>query len=126
MQEKCLRIIKGKEGCCQVHFSKNEPVFSGHFPRLPVVPGVLLLQLLIELGSRAWGVERETMVLKELNNVRFRQQVQPGDVIELEVRVFESSLIKGWGIKEGRVVLEAEFYLQEGENEPENSSYLDN
>lgn len=126
MQEKCLRIIKGKEGCCRVHFSQNEPVFSGHFPLLPVVPGVLLLQLLIELGSRACGVEREAMVLKELNNVRFRQQVQPGDVIELEVRVIESSLIKGWGFKEGQVVLEADFYLQEGENEPENSSYLDN
>ncbi len=117
MEEKCLRIIEGKEGCCRVNFSREEPVFSGHFPEFPVMPGVLLLELLIGLGGKIRGIKPEKTFVKELNKIRFRQQVRPGDQIELEASVTDSALIKGRGLKNGRVVLEAEFLLQEEEDE---------
>gem|GEM_PF-2337850 len=117
MEEICLRIIEGREGCCRVFFSREEPVFSGHFPEFPVMPGVLLLDLLINLGARIRGITPEKIFLKELKKVRFRQQVRPGDQIELEARVTETHLVKGWGLKDGRVVLEAEFLLLEDKDE---------
>ena len=117
MEEKCLRIIEGIEGYCRVNFSRNEPVFSVHFPDYPVMPGVLLLDLLIGLGARIRGIPPDKIFVKGLNKVRFRQQVRPGDQIELEARVTETRLIRGRALKDGRVVLEAEFLLQEEEDE---------
>jgi len=117
LEEKCIKVIKGKEACSLINFSTEEPVFAGHFPEFPVLPGVLLLDLLGRLAIKTLGKPPENTVIKELNKVRFRQQVQPGDTIELETRVLAPNLVRGWGLKGGRVVLEAEFLLQEAENE---------
>jgi len=126
VKEKCIKVIKGKEGCSLINFSLEEPVFTGHFPKFPVLPGVLLVDLLSRLAIKTLGKTPETTVIKELNKVRFRQQVQPGDTIELETRVFGPNQVRGWGLKGGRIVMEAEFLLQEAGNEKENSPHGNN
>jgi 3-hydroxyacyl-[acyl-carrier-protein] dehydratase len=76
--------------------TQNEPFFEGHFPDYPVMPGVLIVEALAQVG--AVGV----MVLEEfrgklalfagIDGVRFRRQVIPGDVLTMEVEI---SRLKG-------------------------------
>ena len=71
--------------------SANEPVFTGHFPDRPVFPGVLILEAMAQAGG-IWALNtmpenRGLMtVLAGIDEVRFRRQVVPGDVLRLEVR----------------------------------------
>lgn len=76
--------------------SQNEPFFEGHFPDYPVMPGVLIVEALAQVG--AVGV----MMLEEfrgklalfagIDGVRFRRQVIPGDTLTMEVGI---SRLKG-------------------------------
>ncbi|MFN3232726.1 MAG: 3-hydroxyacyl-ACP dehydratase FabZ [Alphaproteobacteria bacterium] len=69
----------------------NEPFFQGHFPEKPVMPGVLIVEALAQTAATlAMDVllsddEAAYVYLTALDNVKFRQQVVPGDVIELHV-----------------------------------------
>ncbi len=69
----------------------NEPFFQGHFPEKPVMPGVLIVEALAQTAATmAMDVlltddEAAYVYLTALDNVKFRQQVVPGDVIELYV-----------------------------------------
>ncbi len=76
--------------------TQNEPFFEGHFPDYPVMPGVLIVEAMAQVG--AVGV----MALEEfrgklalfagIDGVRFRRQVIPGDVLRMEVEI---SRLKG-------------------------------
>ena len=76
--------------------TQNEPFFQGHFPDYPVMPGVLIVEAMAQVG--AVGV----MTLEEfrgklalfagIDGVRFRRQVIPGDVLRMEVQI---SRLKG-------------------------------
>ena len=65
----------------------NEPFFCGHFPGAPVMPGVLILEALAQVGAVAVLSEPENRgrlaLFGGINNARFRHQVSPGDVLEL-------------------------------------------
>ena len=67
----------------------NEPFFAGHFPEYPVMPGVLIVEALAQVGAVAvlHGGDRGTTIpfLAGLDNFRFKRQVIPGDVLRLEV-----------------------------------------
>jgi 3-hydroxyacyl-[acyl-carrier-protein] dehydratase len=71
--------------------SAGEPVFQGHFPDRPIFPGVLILEAMAQAGG-IWALNtmpenRGLMtVLAGIDDVRFRRQVVPGDVMRLEVR----------------------------------------
>lgn len=65
----------------------NEPFFCGHFPGQPVMPGVLILEALAQVGAVAILSEPENRgriaLFGGVKNARFRRQVTPGDVLEL-------------------------------------------
>ncbi|MGN0984625.1 MAG: 3-hydroxyacyl-ACP dehydratase FabZ [Gemmiger sp.] len=65
----------------------NEPFFCGHFPGQPVMPGVLILEALAQVGAVAVLAEEENRgklaLFGGVKNARFKQQVTPGDVLEL-------------------------------------------
>lgn len=71
--------------------SANEPVFTGHFPDKPIFPGVLIIEAMAQAGG-IWALNtmpenRGLMtVLAGIDEVRFRRQVVPGDVMRLEMR----------------------------------------
>jgi 3-hydroxyacyl-[acyl-carrier-protein] dehydratase len=70
----------------------NEPFFSGHFPGMPVMPGVLVLEALAQsaalLAIHILGLEVvPTFMLTGLDKVRFRRKVVPGDQLRMEVRL---------------------------------------
>ncbi len=64
--------------------SANEPYFAGHFPGVPVVPGVLLCEALAQLGATV-GAGDGPLALAGVQRARFRRPVVPGDALRLEV-----------------------------------------
>ncbi len=71
--------------------SFNEPFFQGHFPGLPVMPGVLIMEALAQAGGLMviadWSkedIESSIFLFSGMENVRFRQPVRPGDRLDLE------------------------------------------
>ena len=76
------------------NISINEPQFTGHFPKEPIMPGVLLVEALAQVGGLFVlnGVENpedySTYFLK-IDNVRFKRKVVPGDTLQLEVFMVE-------------------------------------
>lgn len=68
--------------------SANEMHFCGHFPEMHVMPGVLIIEALAQVGAVSILTEEENKgkiaFFGGIKNARFRQQVYPGDVLELE------------------------------------------
>src|SRR5262245_4145716 len=71
--------------------SANEPFFQGHFPDLPIMPGVLIVEALAQCAGAALlgSLDREgkLAMLAGVDGFRFRRPVVPGDVLRLEVRL---------------------------------------
>ena len=90
--------------------TQNEPFFEGHFPDYPVMPGVLIVEAMAQVG--AVGV----MALEEfrgklalfagIDGVRFRRQVIPGDTLRMEVELTRLKGRAGWG--KGAVTVDGE------------------
>lgn len=94
----------------------NEPFFEGHFPGRPVMPGVLMIEALAQVGGvmmlKTLGTEGKVAYLVSISNARFRKTVVPGDVLRLEIEVVKMKskigLIKGVGKVDGEEVCDAE------------------
>ena len=71
--------------------TQNEPFFQGHFPDYPVMPGVLVIEGMAQVGAvgvMAGGEHSEKLALfAGIDGVRFRKQVVPGDVLTMEVEI---------------------------------------
>ena len=72
-----------------------DPVFKGHFPDYPILPGVLICEAIVQSGAiliaQLPGGTMAGMIpaLTRLSNAKFKQMVRPGDVLEMEVRFKE-------------------------------------
>jgi UDP-N-acetylglucosamine acyltransferase len=93
--------------------SANEPYFAGHFPGVPVVPGVLLCEALAQLGAQVAGPEG-ALGLRGVHRARFRRPVVPGDALRLEVTALEEGpawRFRGVVALDDAVVAEIDFDL---------------
>lgn len=74
----------------------NEPFFAGHFPGNPVMPGVLIIEALAQVGAVAMlsipEMKGKTAYFAGIDKARFRKKVVPGDVLMLETSIVK---IKG-------------------------------
>ena len=98
--------------------SWNEPFFQGHFPGMPIMPGVLQVEAMAQAGivlaARSGGFDPVTQVAMfvGIDGVRFRKQVTPGDQLVIEVVPLRKGRIwkmKGEITVDGEVVSQAEF-----------------
>lgn len=73
--------------------SMNEPYFAGHFPGNPVMPGVLIIEALAQVGAVAMlsmpEMKGKTAYFAGIDKAKFRQKVVPGDVLMLETTIIK-------------------------------------
>src|SRR6266536_3088835 len=92
----------------------NEPFFAGHFPNLPIMPGVLIVEAIAQAGGALLLTEIEDrqhklMVFTGIERARFRRPVVPGDQLRIEVEV------KAWRENTGRAAVRMEGIAYVGE-----------
>ena len=93
--DRVLHLEAGVRGVGVKNVTLNERFFLGHFPGNPILPGVLIVEALAQLGGLVVGAvtgetEKTPWVLGEIANVRFRRPVVPGDQLVLEVEVVKT------------------------------------
>lgn len=99
------RIEELEEGVRAVgvkNVTVNEPFFQGHFPEYAVMPGVLIVEALAQVGAVAMLKKPENQgrlaFFAGIDNFRFKQQVRPGDTLRLEVEIMRLKGVIGKGI----------------------------
>ena len=109
MDEKTIRAIK--------NVTINEPHFLGHFPGIPVMPGVLIVEAMAQAGgfllfSQTDDREGKLIYFTGIDKCRFRKPVVPGDQLIFEVELVAKrstfAKIRGRALVDGVVVCEAE------------------
>ena len=111
-----IELESGKKAVGIKNVSINEPFFQGHFPGYPVMPGVLIMEALAQVGAVAILSMEENRgkigLFAGIDGARFRQQVKPGDVLRLEIEMtkIRGSIgkAKGKASVDGKTVAEAE------------------
>ena len=95
----------------------NEPFFRGHFPDHPIMPGVLIIEAMGQVGGlllmdTVEDAEEKVVYFMALDNVKWRRPVTPGDQVLFEVEMVNLRRsvckMKGKGTVNGKVVAEAE------------------
>lgn len=98
-------IIPGEKVVARKNVTINEEFFVGHFPGNPVMPGVLQVETMAQVGSIPLlsqpDFKNKIAYLAGLNNVKFRKNVVPGDVLEITVEIVK--LKKRMGIGKGTI-----------------------
>ena len=122
MVDRILELQPGVRAVGIKNVSGNEPYFSGHFPGNPIMPGVLIVEALAQVGAVAVLAMPEhqgkLVLFAGMDKVRFRRPVLPGDqlVLEVELARLRGNIGKGKAIAkvDGEPVAEVEltFSLQ--------------
>ena len=95
----------------------NEPFFQGHYPGHPIMPGVLLIEAMAQVGGLLMmdaidNVEDKVVYFMTMDNVKWRRPVTPGDQVRFELEMLQfrrhTCRMKGVGFVDGQVVAEAE------------------
>jgi beta-hydroxyacyl-ACP dehydratase FabZ len=99
--------------------TQNEPFFQGHFPGMPVMPGVLIIEALAQAGAllackaSKFDPDKQVIFFMAIDKAKFRKPVVPGDQLSLEVVPLRKGgtiwKMRGEAKVAGQVVTEAEF-----------------
>lgn len=92
----------------------NEPFFQGHFPTYPVMPGVLIIEALAQVGAVSLlGMDEyrgKLAFFAGIDKVRFRRQVKPGDTLRLEVEM--GKMRRGVGVGSATATVDGELAVR--------------
>jgi UDP-3-O-[3-hydroxymyristoyl] N-acetylglucosamine deacetylase/3-hydroxyacyl-[acyl-carrier-protein] dehydratase len=115
--DRILEIEEKKRIVGLKNVSINEPFFQGHFPGHPIMPGVLIIEAMAQVGGMLLmgsigDPESKVVYFMSLDNVKFRRPVKPGDQIrfELVITQLRGTVCKMHGVAkvEGEIVAEAD------------------
>ena len=91
MLDRIIEVEPGKRAVGIKNLSFNEPFFQGHFPEQPVMPGVLQMEALAQLGAwlllKELGAEGQVGYFVSIKEAKFRRPVVPGDQLRLEIEI---------------------------------------
>ena len=118
--DKIVSLESGKKIKAVKSVSLAEEYLADHFPTFPVLPGVLLLEGLVESASwlvrEAENFAHSMILLEEARNVKYKSFLAPGGQIEytVEAKIIEENLssFTGFGLSEGERIVEARFGLR--------------
>lgn len=115
--DRVRELVEGKSIIALKNVTFNEPFFTGHFPGVPVMPGVLMVEAMAQAGgilmfNSLEDKDSKIAMLMGVDKCRFRRPVRPGDqmIIEVEVLRFRSRVgkMQGKTLVDGAVAAEAE------------------
>ena len=110
--DRVVELEEGKRVVAIKNISYDEPVFQGHFPGLPLFPGVLQLECMAQAsGLCLGGGDADRIgVLVGIERARFNRPVRPGDQLRIEAEIV--GLRRGFGKAEGKVFCDGEMVAQ--------------
>src|SRR5512147_1458160 len=115
--DRILEMETGKKIVGLKNVTINEPFFQGHFPGHPIMPGVLLVEAMAQVGGVLAllsdpNPETKVLYFMSIDKVKFRKPVLPGDQVRFEMEVIKQrgpiKSFKAEATVEGAVVAEAE------------------
>jgi 3-hydroxyacyl-[acyl-carrier-protein] dehydratase len=127
--DRVLELQKGERIVALKNVTINEPFFVGHFPHVPVMPGVLIIEALAQaagvLSFQTMGRvsdDQSVYYFVGIDGARFKRPVSPGDQLRLEVKIarIARSIWKYTGVAtvDGQVAAEAELMCTLRQIEP--------
>ena len=115
--DKVIEHVPGKKAVALKNVTINEPQFQGHFPGRPLMPGVLIVEAMAQVGgiivTQMPNLPKGLFVFAGINNVKFRRPVVPGDQLEitcelLSIKRQRFGKVKGEAHVEGNLVCSGE------------------
>lgn len=115
-----VRDVQVNVGCVGIkNVTCNEPQFTGHFPGMPILPGVMIIEAMAQTAGVLVGLSMDLVdkgakvFFMGVEGAKFRRKVIPGDVLELHVRALRGGgrvwKFEGRGIVDGELAAEANF-----------------
>lgn len=114
--DRVLELEIGKRAKGIKNVTINEPFFQGHFPGHPIMPGVLIVEAMAQVGGvlafKSSAVSNKVVYFMGIDGARFRRPVVPGDTLELVLNVTKCRgaiwMFKGEAFVSNALVAEAE------------------
>lgn len=103
MVDRIVELIPGKMAIGIKNVSINEPYFAGHFPGQPIMPGVMMIEAMAQVGACALladeSFQGQLAYLAGVDRIRFKRLVVPGDTLTIrtELSQIKGSIGKGKG-----------------------------
>ena len=117
--DRITSLEPGKKLVCHKNLTMAEEYLFDHFPGFPVMPGVLMLETLVQAGAWLLGLSEDfkhsMIVLRDARNVKYGTFMDPGNRMEVKVDLLErtetGATFKGSGSKNGQSTVNARFTL---------------
>jgi 3-hydroxyacyl-[acyl-carrier-protein] dehydratase len=130
--DRVTQVVPGQSILGRKMVAFNEPWFQGHFPGYPVMPGVLIVEAMAQLGGLlAYATDRDSeasvqtpnqdpadrgrMAFLSMDKVKFRRPVIPGDALDLSIQVLHRRgnvwRLRGEGRVDGKLCAQAELLV---------------
>ncbi len=118
-------LTPGVKAVAKKCVSYNEPYFQGHFPKEPVMPGVLIIEALAQAGAVAiLSLEEnkgKTAYFAAIQSAKFKRKVIPGDVLMLETEIIKQKgsigIGKATALVDGKIAVQAELTFAISDNQ---------
>lgn len=106
MVDRIIEIVPRQSAVAIKNLSHGEPVFAGHFPGMPLFPGVLQLECMAQTAGLCFGEEigDRVGVLAGVEGARFHRPARPGDQLRIEAKIVAHR--RGFAKAEGRILCE--------------------
>lgn len=123
MVDRILEVQPGQRAVGIKNVTINEPIFTGHYPGRPILPGVMILEAMAQVAGVAMLTvvdnREKTPLFAGIDKARFRRVVQPGDQLRVEVEVLRArgslGRIAATASVDGVVAAEAELLFALGD-----------